>query len=426
MWTDFTKFFSLHLPPTDIARMRSVYAEALEAVGSSFASGQLWRSALAFETANNGRPFFLLAKAICYPIGELRTFWTDLQTLISKTLTSELAAFSPSLTLAELFEMPIEEQTFSDEQAARSEIIQKLTDRYNAALKSHCRRLKFEALITRTYFHFNSPDESQINNWEDYISMLQDSEASRHEIVELFERALIPCAFIDGIWFRYATYIETFSVEEARLVYQRIPYAVMPRLRVVYAEFEEEFSELGVYDRIYQELSESRLVEHVIAAANYKLRHDQTESAIALLTEARDRLADDPEGRAVVASVLLEVSGIESDDVHSGIYVIKRAKKVAESDPQAANTILFDAIFSDTQILIEDRVSILQTYLEYVRQWGFEASFQLDMELAFMNMKNKVVWHRDYFEHSFLTAGEPPEKRDQAWIEYQRHVDSFT
>jgi hypothetical protein len=330
------------------------------------------------------------------------------------------------LSLGELFEIPIDQQTFSDEQAARSEIIQRLTDLYKVSLKSHDRRLKFETLITRTYFHFNSPDESQINNWEDYISMLQDSDASQREIVELFERALIPCAFVDGIWFRYATYLEAFSVDEARLVYERIPYAVMPRLRVVYAEFEEEFSAPDVYDRIYQELSESRLAEHVIAAANYRLRHDQTEGAIAVLTDARDRLADDPEGAAVVASVLLDVSGIESNDVHSGVYAVKRARKVAESDPQAANTIMFDAIFSDTQILIEDRVSILQIYLEYIRQWGFEASFQLDMERAFMNMKNTVVWHRDYFEHSFLSAGEPPENRDRAWIDYQRHLDSFT
>jgi hypothetical protein len=36
------------------------------------------------------------------------------------------------------------------------------------------------------------------------------------------------------------------------------------------------------------------------------------------------------------------------------------------------------------------------------------------MELAFMNMKNKVIWHYDDFEHSFLSAREPPENWDSA------------
>jgi pre-mRNA-processing factor 39 len=422
MWSEYIKFHSLHHPSNSNEIMRSVYLDVLDRAGSLFGSGSIWRAALSIENSMNGRPFFLLAKAVSYPINEIRAFWTELQSVISKTATSELLAFSPHLSLPELMALTIETVDVADDQTARAEVVERLTEMYNNALKNQCRRLKFETLITRSYFHFNSPDESQIMNWDNYITMLEESNATHEECIEVFERALIPCALIDSMWIRYAHYAETFSVEFARQIYTRIPYRVMPRLRILFAEFEEEHSPPDVAREIYDAMSESTISEQVLAAAHFEARNGNTARAIEILTAARDRFRNDLDGWGLIAAELLELGGIESECLPSAVYIAKLSSHVLSAYPQRANTILFEAILGENRVILEDRVPLLKRYLELLREFGTEAAFQFEMELLLFRLSNLVVWHKDYFTQSFLASGQPPESRPRAWIEYQKQV----
>jgi hypothetical protein len=421
MWSEYLKFQSLHHPANAKTLIHAVYIEALENAGSLFGAGPLWRSAVSLETELSGRPFFLLAKAMCYPVNEIRELWADLQAVLPKTPTAELLAFAPDLPLSELLGLSVGAVEFGDEQTVRSEAIEKLSVLYHNALKNQCKRLKYESLITRTYFHFNSPDESQIMNWENYITMLEE-DGTEQERIELFERALIPCAHIEGIWIRYANYAETLSLDFARQIYGRIPYRVMPRTRILFAEFEEQNSHPDVCRAIYQELAESDVAELIIAAAHFELRSGDASAAVAILTAARDRLMEDVNGCGLIAAELLEIGGVESDIPPSAVYIAKLANRVITADPQRANTILYEAILGKNRVLLEDRVPLLKLYLELLRQFGTEANFQLEMELLFHKLSNLLVWHKDYFGHSFLASAQPPEARPRAWIEYQKQI----
>jgi pre-mRNA-processing factor 39 len=422
MWSEYLKFHSLHNPLNSKEVMRAVYVDVLDSAGSLFGSGAIWKEALGIEVSMNGRPFFLLAKAVSYPINEIRSLWTELQPVISKTSTAELVGFSPVLSLSELFRMKIERVDVVDEQEVRAQAIERLTEIYNAALKNQCRRLKFETLITRSYFHFYSPDESQIMNWDNYLTMLEKSGATTEECIEVFERALIPCALIDSMWIRYANYAETVSIDLARQVYKRAPYRVMPRVRILFAEFEEEYSSPEVCREIYHEMSESNVAELVRAAAHFEIRSGNNAGAVELLTAARDRLQGDLDGWGLIAAELLELAGVESECRPSAVYIAKLANRVLLTEPQRANTILYEAILGENRVLLEDRIPLLKLYLELLRRFGTEAGFQLEMELLFLRLSNLIVWHRDYFSQSFIASAQPPVARARAWIEYQKQI----
>jgi hypothetical protein len=201
-----------------------------------------------------------------------------------------------------------------------------------------------------------------------------------------------------------------------------MPFAVMPRSKIFFAEFEEQyFGSDEFQEKIYREMAESQYAEQVIAASHFFLRKGEKERAVEILTDARERMKDG-EGIGAIAAELLDVSDTLTEGLFAPVYLAKFAKKTADIDPQEANRLLYDVIFNRPEVLLEDRVILLRIYIEYIRQWGFEAGFQLEMELMHMTLNNKLVWHKEYFEQNYFRAKGAPEQRGKAWMDYQRNL----
>ena len=443
MWLEYIKFIRANTPASDQETIRSVFAEALDAIGTHYCSGEIWSMAIEFEMDHRRPAFQLLAKAVSCPTNKLSQFWTELQGMLPRVPISQLTQFDKNKSVHEIMsagELPPSLISGAGEQNIRAERTKIITELYENSLTSISKRYRFEININRHFFHFNSPDEVQIGNWENYASTFEQifnenpTQENFNAVVEIYERALIPCAFIDSIYLHYADFLEETSnykypfcptIDLARNVYRRMPMKVMPSAEIVYAEFEEA-NNPSIAESLYEGLAKSNYAEHVIAAAYYFKRLSNTTRAIEILRSGRDRLKfnNDVFGAAAIASELLELANETSDDINEALYASKYAKIISESDPQSGNLALFKAIYSTPDILLENKISLLKIYIEYSRKHGIEAKFQLDLENLYNILKNRLLWHKQYFDQTYLNAQKPPEKKLDEWYEYQASVSS--
>ncbi|KAH0788953.1 TPR-like protein [Histomonas meleagridis] len=440
MWSEIIKFYQSHYTQSEMPQLRFVYGEALDAVGHNFKSGILWRQAIDFEVSLNKSPYFLLAKAITNPIINLRNFWEELQNLLPRIPLHELTQFDPNKSVSELLKIDIfMTGDSSDDQTIRSNITQDLTALYNKSLDSYSNRVYYENSITRTYFHFLSPDEAQISNWESYINEFETlfykdmNEDRLNDVIELYERALIPCNYIESIWIEYANFIESVTIIDgvslSRDIYKRIPYHIIPHAKILYAEFEEEYNNENA-EALYTEMSESDYAEQVITSACYYKRTNRIDVSLTVLRNSRDKMLqnNDIEGAAVIATALLELYGEESDIIYSTTYLLKFIKKLIDENKfDDANQLLFSVTQGENaeKILIEDRLPLIQIYIECCRMWGVDANFQLNLEMTYNKLKNKMMWHKEYFKQTELNKRKPPEKRLENWIDYQKNLNKM-
>lgn len=465
MWLCCIKFFKSNLPQTEQEKMRQIYSAALDAVGGHYCSGNLWRLALNFEDENRRSTFSLLAKAITYVTSDLKTFWAELQLILPKTPLSNFQLFldNKDKTVTELFSLfdtvalqPSQMNEFAQQEATddaeeRSIYIGRLTEIYNNSLAKIASRSIYEENINRHFFHFNAPDEAQISNWERYASFLEEefkkapSKENFDDIVLIYERALIPCAFIDTMWIQYANFLEDCSndsftdIDEARKVYKRIPFNVIPDAKIIYAEFEEVYSPTENAPSIYSEMAQSDFAEQIIASASYQIRSHSllnnysnpnpefaqslNDIALEILRNGRDRLLEkgDIDGSSAVAAFLLDAFGELSDKISGAIYVLKWAQTYANSDPDATSNYLYEAIYNAPS-LYEDKLELLKIYIEFMRRHGSKASFQLQLEGEYIRMKNKFIWNKDYFNQKFILSKQGPEQKMKDWIYYSKEI----
>lgn len=439
MWIEYIKFLQTHLSASEQDSLGKVFAEALDAVGSLYNSSEIWHLALNYEHEHRRTRFFLLSKVITYPVADLKQFWAELQTIISRVPIGQLRQFDPRKPVSELLTMQEQPANLvlppTTEKQMREEITSQLSNYYNESLKILSKRYKYEINISRQYFDFNSPDEIQIGNWEAYTAMLEQEYREKPTIenyiaaTQCYERALIPCAFVDSIWLNYANFMEdvarnsstqkTFaSIDDVRDIYERIPYDVLPSARIVYAEFEEVYYATKA-SSTYDQMASSKYAEQVVAAAYYAKRTSGDDQAAEILRSAAQRFiqADDQEGGSVVAATLLELANESTNDVFGAIYLSEYAKKLIYSDPEQSNKILYDFIYNNQKnVTLEDKILMLDIYLEYARNHSISAGFQLDLEILRNKFRNKLVFNKDYFNNTYMLSGRPPEQRMKEWI----------
>lgn len=439
MWNEYIKFFQIHYSHAESSEMMEIFFEALKAIGRTYKSGSIWKTAIEFlKKELKKSPFFMLANAISCPIEGLYEFWDELQSYLSKVTVEEMLIFE---NYGKENDMKLMYQKLDDlnnindidERSLRASVAKKLNDDYMKAKENYAKRMKFENAITRSYFHFLALDEAQICNWECYIETFKNlfqenkSDESFNDLIEIYERAIIPCNYVESIWFDYANFIESTLGENAsREIYSRIPFNVLPHLKVVYAEFEEEYS-LENAKQVYDSLIHSDYAEHVIAAAEFYFRHNDLETAKNILRTSRDRMLqnNDMSGASAVSICLLEIANEHSEGIYSAAYISKYARKlISENHDDEANSFLFDVTQGEhsSQLLLEDRISLIQIYIECCRTWGVEASFQIGLELEYNKLKNKLLWHKSFFEQRELKQKSSPESKYSKWLEYQRNL----
>ncbi|XP_032384131.1 pre-mRNA-processing factor 39 isoform X1 [Etheostoma spectabile] len=191
------------------------------------------------------------------------------------------------------------------------------------------KRWNFEDAIKRPYFHVKPLDRLQLRAWHSYLDweiaqLNKDTEDSpdgqqdpNQEALEgsevaaqpqdqsqnaavahddrrvriLFERCLIACALYEEFWIRYAQYLESQSVDEARAVFKRaceIHLVYKPNIHMQWATFEERHGDLTEARRVLEALEKTLpgLAVVRLRRAALERRAGQLEQSEALLQEA--------------------------------------------------------------------------------------------------------------------------------------------
>ncbi|KAM4721590.1 pre-mRNA-processing factor 39-like [Rhinophrynus dorsalis] len=104
------------------------------------------------------------------------------------------------------------------------------------------KRWTFEDAITRPYFHATPLDRAQLQSWRKYLDF-EISQGQHERIVTLYERCLVACSLYEEFWLAYTRYMEPYSVDAARCIFQRacrIHLPLKPALNLQWAAFEEK------------------------------------------------------------------------------------------------------------------------------------------------------------------------------------------
>mmetsp|Transcript_13127 Transcript_13127/g.35089 ORF Transcript_13127/g.35089 Transcript_13127/m.35089 type:complete len:479 (+) Transcript_13127:5054-6490(+) len=150
-------------------------------------------------------------------------------------------------------------------------------------------RKPFEESIKRTYFHVKPLDASQLANWVRYLDHMESKkDASVSDVATVYERCLVPCASYPEFWERYVRWLEGKGMEaEARGALQRqveVFCKTRPEAHLFAARFEERHGRAQEARVLYAHLTghmAPRLLQVVVAAANFERRQGQLDAACA-------------------------------------------------------------------------------------------------------------------------------------------------
>ncbi len=143
------------------------------------------------------------------------------------------------------------------EQARKGIILNWRRQIYTKTSTDLARRLPFELLIKRPYFHVMPLDENQLNNWRRYLEF-EINQGDTHSIIHLFEKCLVSCALYMEFWQRYAFFLESKNeIEKARYNLQKAATIFLknkPKPYIILAEFEEQHGDINTSNQIFYNL----------------------------------------------------------------------------------------------------------------------------------------------------------------------------
>lgn len=419
MWSELIKFIS----STDATKTREAYARALDSIGWHFRSSQIWMSAIEFEISQGRNPFFYYAKALMNPIDEIVKLNRDFQTFVPKTESEKIKNYDFKMTFSSFIAQPddvLQNEFVATEDEDRVNILKMLSSKYETSLKEVNEISAFESQITRSYFHFKTPDDAQVSVWEQYADWSVQTNKPVVYTQRIYERAVIPCEHIDGIWIQYALFLEDQGmIEEARAVYQRIPFDILHRARTYYIAFEEQYNNEEANKEAAKDAN-SEFAELVIFAANYYLRNNDVETAKQILAGGLERMeaSEDFQGAGLLSAAFSDITKEVLKLVPQSATSIISYSTTASSEE--ANVAFYNAVFDESsKLLLEDKVTIAQLYLEYSRVLGVDIVFQNQLESELNNLKNRLIWHKSYFRQNCIISKIEPETVPQEWIRYQ-------
>jgi len=420
MWNEYIIFYETYIRASNDLEMRKAYAKALDSIGWHYKSSPLWKKAMFYEIDHQRSILFYLAKALLNPLEELKFFYNEFQKAVSVS-QGEISSMDLCMSISDYISV-ISKNNIEDPDFRTSFISKALLD-YEKSLEEMNNRSKYETRITRQYFHFRAPDEAQISFWESYAQFCE--QYGFLHVKRVYERAILPCAHIDAIWLEYAHYVEkNAGYESAEEIYERIPESICPKTLIHRLYFEEEYSTEKA-TMIAQRMSQSNLIELIFHSVHYLTRHPDIKVNINdVLNDSIERLnhIGDNEGVSAIKAFQSELlqSSYEKDDTSLSFSIY--ASQNISANPQEANQVLFDAIFNDEKLLIDERIQLCQSYLDLIRIWGVEGKFQMDVEMLLYSLKMKLQWHKDFFEQEFLISRMHPEKKASTWISYLKTI----
>ncbi|XP_062856747.1 pre-mRNA-processing factor 39 isoform X2 [Trichomycterus rosablanca] len=185
------------------------------------------------------------------------------------------------------------------------------------------KRWSYEDAIKRPYFHVKLLDRAQLNAWHSYLdweiaeaeaalrvtegtsvegqegSEFKGTIASHKRVMILFERCLIACALYEEFWDKYVRYLEPHSLEETRGLYQRACEIHLPykhSFHMQWAMFEERQGNILEAQRILEALEKTMpgLAMVRMRRVGLERRMGHLDTAESLLKESVEENKDKP------------------------------------------------------------------------------------------------------------------------------------
>ena len=322
-----------------------------------------------------------------------------------------------------------------DETELRGEAVRRITEIFDSTHKRVKEIEPFEDRIQRHFFHFQAPDEFQIWNWQEYAKYCENkfaqdqNEQNFEDVVHVYERALIPCAYIDSIYQDYAAFLERTpsfgGYKAADEILQRGDENITPNIPIWRGELNEVYNPEKA-EEIYKHLALSNVADVILAVSGYWMRREDPQMSYQVLQDAYQRLieANDSNRAGILYKAILQHPNKEGEVPEPPMSALAylaliQSRKEHNED---ATELFYRACFEDTAVPFEDRAELAGMYLQHLYITGNAASYLVDIENLVSVMKHKSNWHREYFEQAFLfhQGNEcQPEDQLKRWLEYQ-------
>ncbi|XP_068666839.1 pre-mRNA-processing factor 39-2 [Aristolochia californica] len=150
----------------------------------------------------------------------------------------------------------------------------------------------FEICIRRPYFHVKLLDDSQLQNWHQYLDFVETL-GDFDWTVKLYERCLIPCASYPEFWIRYVELMEEKGGRElANLALARATQTfvkTVPEIHLFCARYKERIGDIFGARAAFQRCSSdkaSEFIENVKRHANMERRLGNVQAALVIYKKA--------------------------------------------------------------------------------------------------------------------------------------------
>ncbi|XP_025640357.1 pre-mRNA-processing factor 39-2-like isoform X2 [Arachis hypogaea] len=355
MWVDYCSFsMSAFEDPSDVRRL---FKRAVSFVGKDYLCHTLWDKYIQFEFSQ--QQWVSLAhiyiQTLEFPTKKLHQYYDSFKKLLNlleggvasldsspKELQSE-PSFDGEIPVDckhDKIYCVIKDMMDSSAGLTRSIALKKYRiigeQFYQRAHDLDLKISPFEANIQRNYFHVWPLDDSQLQNWHDYLDFVE-LQGNFDWAVKLYERCLIVCANYPEYWMRYVEFMETrggreianYSLDRATEIYLKS----VPEIHFFNARFKEQIGDVlaarAAYIQQTGKESDSDFVQNVISRANMEKRLGNMESACGIYKEA------------------IEMAVAEENLQHAlpNLYVhFSHLKYMSSNNMDAARDILIDGI----------------------------------------------------------------------------------
>lgn len=261
MWLAYSDF----VKNNDLENLRTVYEEAVKAVGHDYNSDVLWTSFVEYEVSA-GR-FGVFTRVFEHSIKNLDKYWQRFEDFKQK-LSDNFLTTSERNELNSIIEDFRSQNeglnTMKLNEYQHNVIRQILTRKYEKSIKNINNIMYFEEQINRHFFHFSPPSGSEVGCWLSYINskiqsisekeeeiskkenmiktledMIEQVSNNKNESIKLkkdrvkvreeldsakneltllkedvifqFERCLIPCALVCELWMKYLNFLLSYE-----------------------------------------------------------------------------------------------------------------------------------------------------------------------------------------------------------------------
>ncbi|CCH46682.1 Pre-mRNA-processing factor 39 [Wickerhamomyces ciferrii] len=244
LWTDFLKF--LRVIELDYGKLVYFYQQAEFKIGFHYHSYEFWNDYLDFEEKYNGKSIYyygILRKVIELPIYNFAHFF---QIWLNEIENINIKNFNKIVNESDLtnkLKIDLDKQDLKklDYHELGLKLKKIFTDLYITVQYRSFELYNFEKNLKLEYFipdFFKSFEE--LTNWDKYLDYVEIN-GTEKQIIQLYERSLIPLSKYNNIWLKYANYYigESRVLDAKNILNRSLIYVDSSRAIPIYIKLSE-------------------------------------------------------------------------------------------------------------------------------------------------------------------------------------------